>query len=133
MEKGERKELQSSQKSGHSRLLSTNWKQDPIVECNTYTTHKTKRSQPKLLPTYSIAATRTCSSLFGTGKYQARYQKKNINLATNHKPFYVQWCPTCKIWYARAVVHNACENNQSISDLTQGPIHKMELMQNILG
>lgn len=62
--------------------------------------------------------------VFGTGRYSACYQDRNIySNPTTNALIYNTVLPAN---YARAVVAQACEGNQPMSDLMYGPLYEIE-------
>ena len=94
-----------------SRLPSTNWQQRPVAEDSTYTTHWTWGT----LAGVNTEPSPLHASIFGTGRYSARYHMRNINTkpATN----LLIYNSVLPARYSGVIVAH-CWSNQPISDLT---------------
>lgn len=64
-------------------------------------------------------------------KVSSCYQKRSVKTNTATNPFLYNGVLSTS--YASTMIAKACESNQPISDLTEGPLHKMELIPTLLG
>lgn len=111
---------QTSQAVADYRLLFTNWQQSPTTEGNIYKT--IEHGDAESVATYSLHP--SCCSIFVHDLLTCRSKVQNAKSAPN--PFST-WCTASKIKQWRY------GSNQPITDLTLGPLPKMEPKPDCLG